>query len=362
MLLISSLFILIMSRRITNATRKKIAGRQSYKCANRPKSNLKGLENYKCPLWQKQEDRGSFDESGFEIDHIIEHCLTADDSDDNLQALCKSCHNVKTKRFNSESKRQANSETIRQYLTDLGLEKLKHVCLMLGIKSDDNMDKIIKCIMLEKIPTLAELKRRINAIPNKKYAYICHRHHIQYSDDDYHKTFKKIEHYSDADAVGAVCDACRKTAVFTRIDNPFYDTDIDAISEDYIATENDDDTGKTIKYYLKKFNLKQLNQLQWMLGIINTVENSDNHRDLVQNILDYDIKIDHIEKIILGCRKKKYMYKCYGPDLDAYHIFFAKEKLKCDYGKCSDCGDNSFMLEYRNQFFGMVNNKTVVEI
>lgn len=51
---------------------------------------------------QKAKDTGSFDESGYEIDHIFEHTKTQDDSDANLQALCKSCHSVKTRRFNSK--------------------------------------------------------------------------------------------------------------------------------------------------------------------------------------------------------------------------------------------------------------------
>lgn len=43
-------------------------------------------------------NQGSFDEAGFQIDHIIEvkHGGTNDPS--NLQALCPSCHAVKTKR------------------------------------------------------------------------------------------------------------------------------------------------------------------------------------------------------------------------------------------------------------------------
>ncbi len=56
------------------------------------------MKKYKCPLWNNDND-GSFDESGYEVDHIVEHCITSDDSYDNLQALCKMCHSVKTKKF-----------------------------------------------------------------------------------------------------------------------------------------------------------------------------------------------------------------------------------------------------------------------
>jgi len=92
----------LTKRNVTEATKKRIAGQQYYKCANKPGLQLRGLKNYKCPLWQKNnESKGSFDESGYDIDHIIEHSCGGNDSDTNLQALCKSCHLVKTKRFMS---------------------------------------------------------------------------------------------------------------------------------------------------------------------------------------------------------------------------------------------------------------------
>lgn len=90
------------ARSLTEATKKIIAGKQYYKCANSPQSNLECLSGYLCPQWKTNEDTitiGSFDESGYEIDHIIEFVKTGDDSENNLQALCKSCHSVKTKRF-----------------------------------------------------------------------------------------------------------------------------------------------------------------------------------------------------------------------------------------------------------------------
>ena len=51
-------------------------------------------------MWEKSGDnRGSFDASGYDIDHIHERSLTGNDEIDNLQALCKCCHSVKTKAF-----------------------------------------------------------------------------------------------------------------------------------------------------------------------------------------------------------------------------------------------------------------------
>jgi hypothetical protein len=85
----------------TDAQKRMVAGIQSYKCANNLTTKLSGLETYQCPLWQKADtdNKGSFDQSGFELDHINELSISGDNSLDNFQALCKSCHSVKTKKF-----------------------------------------------------------------------------------------------------------------------------------------------------------------------------------------------------------------------------------------------------------------------
>ena len=93
------------SRKVTNSVKKQIAGKQYNKCANNPSIKAIGLGNYKCPLWQNNNNdiKGCFDESGYEIDHIVEHSITQNDDINNLQALCKSCHTVKTNNFNRKS-------------------------------------------------------------------------------------------------------------------------------------------------------------------------------------------------------------------------------------------------------------------
>lgn len=95
-----------MPRTLTTSNKKYIAGKQHYKCANNPSAALKGLENYLCPLWQKVDKNivGDFDEAGYEIDHIEEYSLTANDNENNLQALCLLCHRVKTIRFAMNNK------------------------------------------------------------------------------------------------------------------------------------------------------------------------------------------------------------------------------------------------------------------
>ncbi len=96
-----------MSRRVSIATKKQIAGSQYFKCNNKPNSNLRGLENYNCPLWQiNGENKGCFDRAGYEIDHVIEHCISKDDDMENLQALCIMCHSVKTKKFNIKNNKK----------------------------------------------------------------------------------------------------------------------------------------------------------------------------------------------------------------------------------------------------------------
>ncbi len=99
-----------MNRRTLSEARKKlIAARQKFRCANRPGSNLKGLDNYMCLLWKEPgEDKGIFDESLYEIDHIDEFAISGNDSDDNLQALCNSCHAYKTRKFMMQSHKEKN--------------------------------------------------------------------------------------------------------------------------------------------------------------------------------------------------------------------------------------------------------------
>lgn len=51
-----------MKRKVSEAMKKMIAGKQFYKCANKPKSKLLGLGNYECPLWKStyNDTKGCF--------------------------------------------------------------------------------------------------------------------------------------------------------------------------------------------------------------------------------------------------------------------------------------------------------------
>ena len=82
-------------RCVSESVKKTIAARQRWKCANSPGTDI--VQGYICPLWRG--DDGTFDEAGFEIDHIAEVSVSGDNSAKNLQALCTMCHRVKTRRF-----------------------------------------------------------------------------------------------------------------------------------------------------------------------------------------------------------------------------------------------------------------------
>ena len=65
-------------------------------CANYPHNQAPGCKGYMCPMWLTHG--GVFDESGFQIDHIVEVKHGGTNELLNLQMLCPSCHAVKTKR------------------------------------------------------------------------------------------------------------------------------------------------------------------------------------------------------------------------------------------------------------------------
>ena len=74
---------------MTVSPKKNIAASQDFKCS--------GIVAYECPISVSRERR--FDESGYDIDHIIELSNGGSDTIENCQALCLSCHRVKTSRY-----------------------------------------------------------------------------------------------------------------------------------------------------------------------------------------------------------------------------------------------------------------------
>jgi len=109
---------------------KKLVAGDQYKCANKPESNIIGLENYDCPLWKDPDNPGSFDKSSYNIDHIIEYAIGGTNDIDNLQALCISCHAVKTKVFVS-----ITLPEIRENI----MEKVKDVVIVVENKPQETI-------------------------------------------------------------------------------------------------------------------------------------------------------------------------------------------------------------------------------
>ena len=97
-----------MSFRITEAIKKRIVNKQGYKC--------NGIADYICPL-----NGNVFDESGYDIDHILPISQGGSSDDCNLQALCTCCHRVKTKR----EKSKVNTRELHVKLEKLKTENTK---------------------------------------------------------------------------------------------------------------------------------------------------------------------------------------------------------------------------------------------
>jgi pyruvate-formate lyase-activating enzyme len=169
-----------MSRKLSEAKKKMIAGSQHYKCANKPESNLIGLKNYKCPLYFHNDPilKGSFDQSGYEIDHITlslsgqvmleavlpsitEHCIDQNDDMDNLQALCKMCHSVKTKKFlmnrhNTRNNSNNNMEKLHSLFAYINNEYIK-TQTDIDLKFSDFYDNYIEYLKIAKLEPISKI-------------------------------------------------------------------------------------------------------------------------------------------------------------------------------------------------------------
>jgi hypothetical protein len=88
---------------------------QNGKCANYPdKKEQNGMKGYLCPLYESERLKGSFDESGYQIDHIDEYSISKETSIENSQALCPCCHSFKTKKFMKQPTRVLQNARVLQ--------------------------------------------------------------------------------------------------------------------------------------------------------------------------------------------------------------------------------------------------------
>ena len=76
----------ILKRHVKAAMKKRVAGIQRFTCAG-------NVPSYECPL-----NGLSFDESGYDIDHVKPLSEGGTNETSNLQALCLMCHRVKSNR------------------------------------------------------------------------------------------------------------------------------------------------------------------------------------------------------------------------------------------------------------------------
>ena len=96
------------SRYISQKTKREVLLKQNNKCANNPLNPAVNLRDYECLLWKYQY--GNFDMAGYQYDHIDEYSKYGNNNIENIQALCPSCHCVKTKKFLNNRKYFTSSE------------------------------------------------------------------------------------------------------------------------------------------------------------------------------------------------------------------------------------------------------------
>lgn len=230
-------------RNVSEAKKRNVAGKQHFKCANKPGIEIKGLGGYECPLWKiKGIKQGSFDESGYDIDHIMEHSISNNDNIDNLQALCKMCHSTKTKRFlmintclrnnflgNSNFSLLGSQPSIS--LNDLTVSKLKQLCenfeivYVQNIRKKDLVDKFVN-ISQKKIVDY------INLVNDKQYMIKCYGcngkilsgkkiYHIFYSNTISvpSPSDKKYDHFLSKNLF---CPECMDNCICHEYENEFY--------------------------------------------------------------------------------------------------------------------------------------------
>lgn len=81
----------------SQSEKNHIVGLQNFCCNNKSNSNFEKKYKYECILWSHPKRKGKFGLEGYNIDHIIALCNGGVTEVQNGQALCLSCHRVKTR-------------------------------------------------------------------------------------------------------------------------------------------------------------------------------------------------------------------------------------------------------------------------
>ena len=170
----------------------KLLIKQQARCANKPGSNLYNIGDYECLLWKykDQDNKGVFDDSGFEADHIVEYSICKDSSLSNLQLLCSNCHTVKTANFNKE--RRQISSIPDDNTPDKNLKKNKSVNIKknksVNIKKNKSANiKKNKSVNIKKNKSVNIKKNKsVNIKKNKSVNnkdFSCHKCKNDFKDD-----------------------------------------------------------------------------------------------------------------------------------------------------------------------------------
>lgn len=173
---------------------KFIAGKQYFKCANN------NLLNYKCPLWQKNDNKGIFNNFSF---HVIDS-----------KAYCQLCYSVITN----------NNSGNKSVLNNLTIKKLQQLCMILNISRYGLKAEIINNVLCTSTPD--DISDIISEIKNKKYFVRYKANNLKYC-HQYHtnKNLKKI--FVNSKCKGSrydnvCCPTCNQKGSVYIYNNEFY--------------------------------------------------------------------------------------------------------------------------------------------
>jgi len=266
---------------ISEARKKLIAGKQYYKCANNPKSNIPYLKNYKCVMWIAYS--GNFDESGYEIDHIVEYSVSKDNSDDNLHALCISCHKVKTKRFlmdknkkntKGNTKNNNTENKLDSYLNNMNYEDLKRLAILLCVS-----DRGTKETLISKIKKQSNLLKITN-ITNK-----------------YNSIIKKLESLKNVD-LGKICknhNLYMYGSKYNIINRLLKNVDFIKLSNNNLLNNKTSENTKDIK---KFFYNKSITEIERTLILLSINSNKNTRDGYIEDIINNNINLENIKNIL----------------------------------------------------------------